>query len=133
MSIVPLFGIVFGAVFIGTSVRVITVGQWLRRHGTRVPGVVVRLRRSGGHRVYYPTLRFRTLQGFVVETESDLGFNPSPVRVGQQVMVVYDPERPQRVRLDGAVGSGVLHSVLFLIVGAVVLVVSLVFTASSWL
>ncbi|MFI6993910.1 DUF3592 domain-containing protein [Nonomuraea wenchangensis] len=134
MSIVP-FGIVLKAVFIGRSVRVITVAQWLRRHGTRVPGVVMRLRQSGGHRkgVYYPTLRFQTLQGSVVETESDLGFNPSPVRPGQQVMVVYDPERPQHVRLDGAGGSGVLHSVLFLIVGAVVLVVSLVFAASSWL
>ncbi|MFF4413329.1 DUF3592 domain-containing protein [Streptosporangium sp. NPDC001559] len=131
----PLVGIVFGAVFIGTSVRTITVGRWLRRHGARVPGVVVSLRRSGGHHkgVYYPTLRFQTVRGSVVETESDLGFNPSPVRPGQQVMVVYDPERPQRVRLDGAGGSGVLHGALFLIVGAVVLVVSLVFAVRSWL
>ncbi|MEV7009669.1 DUF3592 domain-containing protein [Streptosporangium sp. NPDC051022] len=134
MSTVPLFGIVIGAVFIATSIRVITVGQWLLRHGTRVPGVVVGLRRSGGGKgVYYPTLRFQTVQGSVVETESDLGSNPSPVRPGQQVMVVYDPARPQRVRLDGAGGSGVLHGVLFLIVGAVVLVVSLFFAVSSWL
>ncbi|WP_271222544.1 DUF3592 domain-containing protein, partial [Streptosporangium carneum] len=74
-----------------------------------------------------------TVQGSVVETESDLGSNPSPVRPGQQVMVVYDPERPQRARLDGAGGKGVLHSVLFMTVGAIILVVSLVFAVKSWL
>ncbi|MER6172466.1 DUF3592 domain-containing protein [Streptosporangium sp. NPDC001681] len=131
MSIVPLFGIVVGAVSVGTSIRVMTVGQWLRRHGVRVPGVVVGLRR--GNRVYYPTLRFQTVQGFVVETESDLGSNPSPVRPGQQVMVLYDPERPQRARVDSVGGRGVLHGVLFLTVGAVILVVSLVAAVSSWL
>ncbi|GAA3109900.1 DUF3592 domain-containing protein [Streptosporangium carneum] len=134
MSTVPLFGIVFGAVFTGVGIRVITVGQRLQRHGMRVPGVVVGLRWSGGDTgVYYPTLRFQTVQGSVVETESDLGSNPSPVRPGQQVMVVYDPERPQRARLDGAGGKGVLHSVLFMTVGAIILVVSLVFAVKSWL
>jgi Protein of unknown function (DUF3592) len=134
MSIVPLFGIVFGAVFVGTAVRVMTVGQRLRRHGVRVPGVVVGLRRSShGRGPYYPMLRFQTMQGSVLETQSDLGSNPSPVRPGQQVMVVYDPERPQRARLDGVGGRGVLHGVLFLTVGAVILVVSLVAAVSSWL
>ncbi len=134
MNTVPLFGIVFGAVFAGVGVRVMTVGQRLRRHGMRVPGVVVGLRRSSGDGgVYYPTLQFQTVQGFVMETESDLGSNPSPVRPGQQVMVVYDPERPQRARLDGVGGRGVLRSVLFLIVGLVILVASLVAAVSSWL
>ncbi|MEU0479336.1 DUF3592 domain-containing protein [Streptosporangium sp. NPDC006013] len=137
MSIVPLFGIVFGAVFAGIGARVLTVGQRLRRHGVRVPGVVVGLRWSSSNGndsgVYYPTLQFQTVQGPVVETESDLGSNPSPVRPGQQVMVVYDPERPQRARLDSVGGRGVLHSVLFLTVGAVILVVSLVAAVSSWL
>ena len=134
MNTVPLFGIVFGAVFAVIGVRVMTVGQRLRRHGMRVPGVVVGLRRSSGDSgVYYPTLRFQTVQGSVMETESDLGSNPSPVRPGQQVMVVYDPERPQRARLDGVGGRGVLRSVLFMIVGAVILVISLVAAVSSWL
>ncbi|MET8047383.1 DUF3592 domain-containing protein [Streptosporangium sp. NPDC005286] len=137
MSIVPLFGIVFGAVFAGIGVRVLTVGQRLRRHGVRVPGIVVGLRWSSSNGndsgVYYPTLQFQTVQGSVVETESDLGSNPPPARPGQQVMVVYDPERPQRARLDGVGGKGVLHSVLFLTVGAVILVVSLVAAVSSWL
>ncbi|MER5622020.1 DUF3592 domain-containing protein [Streptosporangium sp. NPDC002544] len=135
MSTVPLFGIAFGAVFAGVGIRVMTVGQRLRRHGVRVPGVVVGLRwsSSGDNGVYYPTLQFQTVQGSVVETESDLGSNPSPVRPGQQVMVLYDPERPQRARLDGVGGKGVLHSVLFLTVGVVILVVSLVAAVSSWL
>ncbi|GAA3129883.1 DUF3592 domain-containing protein [Streptosporangium carneum] len=142
MSTAPLFGVmfgaVFGAVFIGVGIRAITVGQRLRRHGVRVPGVVVGLRWSGSGvdtGVYCPTLRFQTVQGSVVETESDLGSNPSPVRPGQQVMVVYDPERPQRARLDGASGRGVLLGVLFMTVGAIVLVLSLlfVFAISSWL
>ncbi|GGS82768.1 hypothetical protein GCM10010156_46800 [Planobispora rosea] len=134
MSTVPLFGIVFGVVFTGIGVRVLTVGQRLRRSGVRVPGFVVGLRWSGGDNgVYYPTLQFQTAQGFMVQTESDLGSNPSPVRPGQQVTVVYDPERPQRARLDGAGGRGVLHSVLFLTFGVIVLVVSLVVVVSSWL
>ncbi|MGI5155386.1 DUF3592 domain-containing protein [Microbispora sp. CA-102843] len=133
MSIVPLFGIVFGVVSIGSSIHDIIVGQRLRRHGIRVPGVVVGLRRAGRNGVYYPTLQFQTVQGPVVKTESDLGFKPSPVRPGQQVMVVYAPKRPQHVRLDGAGGTGLIHGVLFLVVGAVALVVSLVFAISSWL
>ncbi|GIH94902.1 DUF3592 domain-containing protein [Planobispora siamensis] len=134
VNTVPLFGIVFGAIFAGIGVRVMVVGQRLRRHGVRVPGLVVGLRWSGGDNgVYYPTLQFQTVQGFVMETESDLGSNPSPVRPGQQVMVVYDPERPRHARLDGVGGRGVLRSVLFMIVGAVVLVASLVAVAGSWL
>ncbi|MGW0590643.1 DUF3592 domain-containing protein [Streptosporangium sp. NPDC002607] len=134
MSIVPLFGIVVGAVFVGAGIRVMTVGQRLRRHGVRVPGVVVGLRRSsGGNRLYYPTLQFQTVQGSVVEAASDLGSNPPQVRPGQQVMVVYDPERPQRARLDGVGGRGVLLGVLFLTVGAIILVVPLVVAVSFWL
>ncbi|MET8047128.1 DUF3592 domain-containing protein, partial [Streptosporangium sp. NPDC005286] len=67
------------------------------------------------------------------ETESDLGSNPPPARPGQQVMVVYDPERPQRARLDGVGGRGVLLGVLFLTVGAIILVVPLVVAVSFWL
>ncbi|GII02144.1 DUF3592 domain-containing protein [Planobispora takensis] len=134
VNTVPWVGIVFGALFAGVGVHAMIVGQRLRRRGVRVPGVVAGLRWSGGDNgVYYPTLQFRTVQGFVMETESDLGSNPSPVRPGQQVMVVYDPERPRHARLDGAGGRGVLRSVLFMIVGAVVLVVSLVAAAGSWL
>ncbi|MEV4380447.1 DUF3592 domain-containing protein [Streptosporangium sp. NPDC049644] len=137
MDTMPLVGILFGAVFAGMGIRVMTIGQRLRRHGVRVPGVVVGLRWSSTNGndsgVYYPTLRFQTVQGSVVETESDLGSNPSPVHPGQQVMVAYDPERPQRARLDGVGGKGVLHGVLFLTVGAVILVVSLVAAVNSWL
>ncbi|GAA0827187.1 hypothetical protein GCM10009525_22640 [Streptosporangium amethystogenes subsp. fukuiense] len=137
MNTMPLVGILFGAVFAGMGIRVMTIGQRLRRHGVRVPGVVVGLRWSSSNGndsgVYYPTLQFQTMQGSVVETESDLGSNPSPVYPGQQVMVAYDPERPQRARLDGVGGKGVLHGVLFLTVGAVILVVSLVAAVNSWL
>ncbi|MBB2908838.1 hypothetical protein FHS43_000084 [Streptosporangium becharense] len=134
VNTVPWFGILFGAVFAVSGVRMLTAARYLRRHGVRVPGVVVGLRRSSGNDgVFYPTMQFQTVQGFVVETESDLGSNPAPARPGQQVMVVYDPERPQRARLDGVGGRGVLHGVLFLTIGVIILVVCLIVGVSSLL
>ncbi|MFI0355130.1 DUF3592 domain-containing protein [Actinomadura sp. 9N407] len=112
--------ILFGLAFAAFGVHVIRIGRRLRRFGHRVPGVVVRLRwdsndHGGGN--YYPVLRFRTRDGTEVTTESDLGSNPSPVRAGQPVAVIYDPEKPKRARLDGPGGSGTVHGSLFLALG----------------
>jgi uncharacterized protein DUF3592 len=125
--VLPPLGVLAGVGFVAIGAHVIRTGRRLRTYGRRVPGVVVRLRfdpneHGGGQ--YYPVLRFQTHDGDTVETESDLGTNPAPVRPGQQVAVVYDPAKPRRARLDTMLGGGAVHGPLFIAFGVVVALIA---------
>ena len=52
--------------------------------------------------LFFPSVRFRTAEGRTIEFENGLGTN-APPRVGDEVTVVYDPERPEEARV--ALGS----------------------------
>ncbi|WP_165966837.1 DUF3592 domain-containing protein [Actinomadura sp. 7K507] len=105
----------FGLLFVAIGVRVIRTGRHLRRFGHRAPGVVVRTATRG--QVSYPTVRFRMPDGTERETQSDLGTNLPTFRKGQAVTVLYDPDDPDRARLDGPTGSGTLHGAIFIAFG----------------
>lgn len=114
--------LLFGSGFAWFGIHQIRIARRLARHGVRVPGVVTRLRwessdNGGSH---YPTLRFQTVDGAVVEVESDLGSSPAPARVGQQITVLYDPARPSLARMDTPFGRGSVHGWLFASIGVVV-------------
>lgn len=105
-----LFGI-GGPHAVWSGWRVIKEARRLREQGVRVPGVVVRLTFSpsrgtdpGG--TYSPVLRFRTAEGQDMETESDVGTSPAPAREGDQVTVIYDPQKPTLARIDSMSGRG---------------------------
>lgn len=77
---------------------------------------------------YSPLVRFHLLDGRVVEAETMTGSSPAPARVGEVVMVRFDPADPTRVNLaDGpAQGSsiGCAHTALgagFVVLGLLVL------------
>lgn len=52
--------------------------------------------------LFYPSVRFQTADGRTVEFQSKLGSN-APPRVGDEVTVLYDPQRPEEARV--ALGS----------------------------
>lgn len=124
---IPPIGVLAGLGFIAFGAHVIRTGRRLRIYGQRVPGIVVRLRWDSddyGGGQFYPILCFRTRDGTMIQTESDLGTNPAPAREGQQVTVVYDPAKPRRARLDTMLGSGAVHGPLFVAFGTLVAVIA---------
>lgn len=79
---------------------------------------------------YFPVLRYRTQQGAVKEIVSSVGSNPPRYKEGDSVAILYDPAKPESVRIHsffnvwgmplilGGVG------VLFLIVSGIVAMTS---------
>lgn len=133
--------VLFGAIFAGMGLVFIASGIHDRRRtdefltrARRVPGIVVRMqpRTSATDTVvYYPVLRFRTLDGAEVETTAETRGDPmslSKLR-GHQVPVLYDPSRPERARMDTGSGRGrangvglAFAGVVFAAIGAALLV-----------
>ncbi|MFC4587802.1 DUF3592 domain-containing protein [Sphaerisporangium corydalis] len=110
-------------VFGGIGAGLLMSQRDFRRIARKVPGQVVRLRpsRTENGVVYYPTIRFTTVNGQRVEAETGFGTNPPMARLGAEVGVLYDPERPSRFRVDSLVGGGTLVGAIFAGVGAVML------------
>ncbi len=86
------------------------MSETLGRTEARAVGVVTdhTSRRSYGgtdHRttmLFFPSVRFQTRAGRIVEFENKIGSN-APPRVGDQVTVIYDPARPEEAKV--ALGS----------------------------
>lgn len=112
-----VFGLIGGAITMNA--------REFRRRAQRTRGLVVGLRasRSGNGTVYYPTIRFTTLYGRQVEAETGYGSNPPPARPGEEVPVLYDPDRPTRIRIDSVMGNGMLLGGVFLAFGIVLFTV----------
>ncbi len=49
--------------------------------------------------LYHPVLRFTTQQGSQHEVVSPVGSNPAPYKPGDTVTVLYNPARPEEVRI----------------------------------
>jgi hypothetical protein len=49
-------------------------------------------------RLLFPSVRFQTADGRTVEFQNKVGSN-APPRVGDEVTVLYDPERPEEARV----------------------------------
>ena len=86
------------------------LGKWRRRrHYHRVPGVIVGVRKTRGEvgtsprtntRSRAAIFRFTTLDGRVIETESDVQSFPGP-KPGKRVTVLYDPRQPYSAETTG--------------------------------
>lgn len=50
--------------------------------------------------VYYPVVEFRTSKAETIRFQGEIGSNPSPYKVGDQVKVLYDPQAPQSAVID---------------------------------
>lgn len=128
-----LFLAAVGSFFAALGVWAAARLRRFRRTAVQVPGVVTALRAhssssgdSGVSVIYRPVLRFTTMDGRIVETESSFGSNPPPARQGARVPVLYDPANPSDARLTGVRGSGVLVCVAFIAVGGLVALIGVV-------
>jgi hypothetical protein len=73
------------------------------RTAARAPGVVIALdaSRSDGKTYYAPVVRFRTAEGRELMFTSKWRSHPADFDVGEQVEVLYPPDRPG----DASIGS----------------------------
>jgi Protein of unknown function (DUF3592) len=67
----------------------------------------------------FPSVRFQTADGTTVEFQNNIGTN-SPPRVGDEVTVLYDPERPEDARVALA-STFRINPKALLVVGAIFL------------
>jgi hypothetical protein len=102
----------------------------LRERGICVPGVVVEFTsvRLGDGLGLRPLLRFRTVDGRIIETVSRL--SPGPRRgqeqPGQPVSVVYDPENPTSTIAGGVPRGADVNGKRGLVIGGMFVFTSLI-------
>lgn len=127
----PIIGVVVGAIFFGDTFH--ETVKWLMHRGrfVRVPGVIVGRRDArgetgGGPAVYQRAaiFRFTTLDGHVVEAESNVHSFPGP-KPGKRVTVVYDSHRPDEAETTGRMAIVWIVRVVGMVGGVVLLTYSL--------
>jgi hypothetical protein len=64
-----------------------------------VVGMQERIGNDHRSRVYYPVLRYRTQQGATKEVVSSVGSSPPRHKEGDSVVILYDPAKPENVRI----------------------------------
>ncbi len=74
---------------------------------------------GGSTGVIFPSVRFQTADGRIIEFQNGVGSN-APPKVGEEVTVYYDPERPEEAKL--ALGDTFKPNLkVLLVVGAIFL------------
>ena len=99
LGILSLLG---GVLLLGTALYLYLKQRSFLQHAREVAGVVVGVVRgtsSEGVAVDYPVVQFRAEGGELIEFEHRVGSNLPLYRVGQEVPVLYDPERPGRATI----------------------------------
>jgi hypothetical protein len=64
-----------------------------------VIGMQERIGNNHRDRVYYPVLRYRTQKGATQEVVSSVGSSPPRHKEGDSVVILYDPAKPNDVRI----------------------------------
>ena len=102
-------------------------GQQLTAVGV-VTGHTSRSSHSVEHRstLLFPSVRFQTADGRTVEFQSKVGSN-APPKVGEEVTVYYDPERPEDAKLSLGSTFRPNLKVLAVVFGIFVAVMALMF------
>jgi hypothetical protein len=86
--------------------------------------------RHGGNsqsRSYHPILRYRTQEGVTKELISPVGSNPPRYKKGDSVAVLYDPAKPDDMRIH-SFGSVWIVPLILAFVGVIFIVVGSVLT-----
>lgn len=106
MSETLIMGLVFG--FVGFILAALALFFWLRTRtflGTaqKAQGTVIRMVYSSdseGGGGYSPVYTFRTMSGQVIEVADNISSNPPQFKEGQIIDVLYDPENPNKARIN---------------------------------
>jgi hypothetical protein len=103
--------------------------QRLRERGICVPGVVVEFKKVpiGDGLGFRPLLRFRTVDGRIIETLSRLSPGPrkGQEHPGQPVSVVYDPANPACTIVGGVPPNARANGTTGMVIGGMFVVASL--------
>ena len=121
-----LFGLFFYAIGSGLTIH----QRSIEKHSIEAPGLVVDLQENydSDGSTYTPVVRFQTARGQSVEFLSPYSSNPPDYSVGEQVIVVYTLEQPEKALIKG---NGQLLHVIFMLVGGVIAVVGAYLTFST--
>ncbi len=106
MSETLIVAIVF--CFVGFLLPALALFFWLRTRaflGTaeKAQGTVIRMvytRDSDGGGGYSPVYSFRTISGQTIEIHDNMSSNPPQFKEGQIIDVLYDPQNPNKARIN---------------------------------
>ncbi len=96
-TLAKVYGIIFLLSTIATTFSLINVADFLA-HSTHVDGQVIDVTRDSKGRLA-PTVRFKTADGQLQESKSNIYSSPGP-NVGDSVKIVYRTSDPQDWQID---------------------------------
>jgi hypothetical protein len=98
-----------------------------REARAEVVGIDERHGGSSQSRAYHPVLRYRTQEGVTKEIVSSVGSNPPRYKKGDSVAILYDPARPDDMRIH-SFGTVWLVPLILAGVGGIFIIVGIVLT-----
>jgi hypothetical protein len=108
-----------GPVLVVRGIRALRADSAFQRRAYRAQGIVTEIRRDhrGERPSSYPVVRFNLPDGRTVEASATKGAGPGSAREGAPVNVLYDPENPTDIRIEGFLGSGTMAGVVAIVMG----------------
>lgn len=137
-TVLPLFFLVFGFFWTLGFVTLVWRRRSFLKWASETTGEIVAIEErhypprsfgSTGSMHHYPTVRFQTSDGRVIDCKINISLHDH-YTVGQQVIVNYDPANPcKRTQLGSRDAQPRLTYALFIILGVVILLIGFVGTA----
>ncbi|WP_165970160.1 DUF3592 domain-containing protein [Nonomuraea terrae] len=103
-SATPSSAVVLGLVLVAFGGWQLISARRIRARGVRVPGVVIGYKQVAGggeEPLSRPVFRFTTLEGHELEVTSRTG-EPRGYLPDERIEVLYNPQKPERARIDNA-------------------------------
>jgi Protein of unknown function (DUF3592) len=112
---------VVGPVLVVRGIRSLRRDTAFQRRAYRAQGVVTQIRwdHRGEDSSSYPVVRFNLPDGRTVEASATQGAGPGSGSEGDSVSVLYDPENPTDIRIEGFFGSGKMGGVVLIVMGVI--------------
>jgi hypothetical protein len=131
-----LFVLIFfvgGAIALGAGSLLAVRAVKFERRASRAVGIVmdnvVTIDNAENQVSYHPKIKFRTKEGLDVTIISPNGNSDAEFRVGEEVPVLYDPQKPTDATIDSFWHRWML-AIIFLGLGAVAVIVAFVVRTS---
>ena len=111
-------GLLFFAIGSGMTMHQRT----LEKQGIEAPGVVIDLQEHSDSEgsTYSPVVQFKTNNGQSVEIVSSYSSSPPEHEIGESVIVVYPPDKPENAIIKG---DGQLLHIIFMLLGGLFAVI----------
>ena len=115
----PLAFFLFGLLFFTIGSSLTYRQRTLEKQGLETQGTVVALQENSDSdgSTYAPVVQFKTSSGQSIEFVSSYSSSPPSYDVGETVIVVYPPEKPEEAIIKG---DGQLLHIIFMLLGGIV-------------